>query len=44
MVKLAVRASVSRDVDFLIEIVGLEAQALAGSAVMFRTDAAFTSR
>jgi hypothetical protein len=37
-------AGAPRDVDFLIEIVGLKAQAANGSAVMFPTDAALTSR
>jgi hypothetical protein len=37
-------AGVPRDVDFLIEIVELKAQADYGSAVMFPIDPAFTSR
>jgi hypothetical protein len=41
---LALHAGLPRDVGFLIEIVGLNAQAAYGSAVMFPTDPAFTSR
>jgi hypothetical protein len=41
---LALHAGVPRDVGFLIEIVELKAQAAYGSAVMFLTNPASTSR